>query len=648
MQKSIKITVLVVLLTSVLFAPATSASGKTDSLTASQVGVSSVSTANLLALDLRDCRRLAFSTEEDFVTQGTEPLDGNPIISDGDLLGENCAVCARNKDLVYPFEIKEDIDLGLDAADVVDADGGLVAFSTELDSPNAGQFTAGDLLDTGGTVIPNVALTYLFSVGYDIGLDGIHFVGEQDSIVAFLTEAGSVTRSQWLQSPGNLTEMLTKYDVDIWFSTEGTALTVTTPAFLDGDLLSARTGTIVARNSDILPLTVPAGIPTRGVDFGLDAVSSSRSVNRHNIRFSTEILYEDGISFTDGDVLKYGTGTILHTNWDLIDCFEPEAKFLGLDALSTRLEPVEDDKPHITEIGHIPTGDINGGAVPVGGPGTGLATLTGYQRPFGKWVAIHGSIPSSIYEFRVVYRPVGTSRPITPTEAIGIAVVPGDLWQPDRWDGTSCGNIKVAHFSDADGWFNAANYLLLKGDICSVNLALTVWDSDGLTNDDDHYVIWLQWRETSVGPVIEEPFDHHVQLDNTKPQNMGLDIPGGACTGFTSVTMPITPTGRFDDPHFWRYHLRIFGGNPPDAHSYSIVTYDSDPDVGPTGTSGSYVDLHPVDVNMLSSVVDCCYGVRLWVEDRTIIGSFYPEIDLLPWGLGHENLIEITFDYDAP
>lgn len=277
---------------------------------------------------------------------------------------------------------------------------------------------------------------------------------------------------------------------------------MTNPAFLDGDLLSARTGTIVARNSDILPINVPAGIPTRGVDFGLDAVSSSRFVNRQNIHFSTEILYEDGISFTDGDVIEYGTGAIVHTNWDLVDCFEPKAKFLGLDALFVWLEPVQDDQPHITDIGLISTGDINGGAVAVGGPGTGLATLSGYQRPFGSWVPIHGSIPSSIYEFRVVYRPVGTSRPITPTDAIGIPVVPGEMWQPDLWDGTACGNIKVLHASDAYGWFDAADYLLLKGHICSANLALTVWESDDLANPDGHYVIWLQWRETSVGSTV--------------------------------------------------------------------------------------------------------------------------------------------------
>ena len=98
------------------------------------------------------CQDLAFSTEEDFVTWGPEPPDGNPVISDGDLLSSSaaagCLICARNAELLAVFQVP--FDLGLDAADVIDVEGALVAFSTELDSPNSSpegiQFTAGDLL----------------------------------------------------------------------------------------------------------------------------------------------------------------------------------------------------------------------------------------------------------------------------------------------------------------------------------------------------------------------------------------------------------------------------------------------------------------------------------------------------------------------
>jgi hypothetical protein len=279
------------------------------------------------------CGELAFSTEEDFVTHGPEPADGNPYISDGDLLGKSCIVCARNVDLLMPFDVT--VDLGLDAADVIDAEAFLVAFSTELDSPHGDQFTAGDLLvNAYGVIIPNVALTHPFQVGYDVGLDGLHFVGSEQKIDAFLTairQAG-MSRDDWLQTPSRLSGMLDEYEIDIWFSTEGTWAPVGAAGFLDGDVLSARDGVIVAHIQDLLPPDVPAGIPQRGVDFGLDGVTTDRQGNQEGIHFSTEILYDNERSFTDGDVLLAGSGTVVYTNQGLVACFEPKANFLGLDA----------------------------------------------------------------------------------------------------------------------------------------------------------------------------------------------------------------------------------------------------------------------------------------------------------------------------
>jgi hypothetical protein len=287
------------------------------------------------------CEAFAYSTEEDFETQGPIP-PGGKIISDGDLLSDNGVVCARNNDLAGPFDVNEVVDLGLDAADVIDAASFWVAFSTELDSPNVGQFTAGDLLIVHGTVttvIPNAVLLNPFQVGYDIGLDGVHFVGKKDAIIEFLGKIEGRGRKDW-QTPGELVEALKRYQIDIWFSTEGTASIPGTPGFLDGDLLSA-SGTVIARNADLLPPSVPAGIPDRGVDFGLDAVASKRIEDKGNIHFSTEILYRDEIAFTDGDVLAYNTGVVVYTNWDLIDVFEPRAHFLGLDALHLAPRPEE-------------------------------------------------------------------------------------------------------------------------------------------------------------------------------------------------------------------------------------------------------------------------------------------------------------------
>ena len=276
------------------------------------------------------CLEMAFSTEEDFVTFGPEPPDGNPIISDGDLLGRGCVVCARNADLLRVFQVAT--DLGLDAVDVIGGEAKVIAFSTELDSPNPGQFSAGDLLMTSGAVIPNAALLSQFGLrGGDLGLDAVHFVGETSRIIEFVSYVNEMGPEYWLRS-GALQAALRQFGVDIWFSTEGTAPYPTSPGFLDGDLLSARDGMIVVAGSLLLPAVVPAGLPSRGVDFGLDAVTCDRMGYTKSIYFSTEILYRHGTSFTDGDILLNSAG-IAYTNWDLIGCFEPKASFLGLDAL---------------------------------------------------------------------------------------------------------------------------------------------------------------------------------------------------------------------------------------------------------------------------------------------------------------------------
>jgi hypothetical protein len=296
---------------------------------------STVDQGAVLSLQLDKCIDLAFSTEEEFFTQGPVPPDGNPIISDGDLLAPNGAVCARNRDLVGRFDVIE--DLGLDAVDIIGPDLQLVAFSTELDSPHNRpphiHFTAGDLLATNGAIIPNIALTFPFGVGYDIGLDGVHFIGNEARIIGFLNEARDLGRVHFVTNPGAVGDMLRQWGLDIWFSTEGTGPSPARPGFLDGDLLSARDGIIVAPNSLLLPASVPAGIPDRGVDFGLDAVAGDREEHREMIGFSSEILYNGEPSFTDGDVLLAVNG-VIRTNKDLISAFEPRADFLGLDALS--------------------------------------------------------------------------------------------------------------------------------------------------------------------------------------------------------------------------------------------------------------------------------------------------------------------------
>jgi hypothetical protein len=279
-----------------------------------------------------------FSTEEDFIS-GVAQEDGNPIISDGDLLNSLGMVYMRNYELLNNFQVE--YDLGLDAVDVINTEERLVAFSTELAHPD-GLFTEGDLLITNGAILPNAALLVNFNIplSLNLGLDAVQFIGRYDSIIDFLNEVADIGADEWKENPNLLIEFLNQYDIDIWFSTEGTAPFPDQPLFLDGDLLSASQGIIVASNDMLLHPAVPAGIPHRGVDFGLDAVMmEKREPAPDLIHYSTEILYNsDNLSFTDGDILLLGNGIVIpHT--DLIPGFEPRANFLGLDALAFYIPP---------------------------------------------------------------------------------------------------------------------------------------------------------------------------------------------------------------------------------------------------------------------------------------------------------------------
>ena len=294
--------------------------------------------------NLPACKDLGFSTEEDFLTQGPAPADGNPIISDGDLLGPAHAVCARNAELLAYWKIP--MDLGLDAVDIVSIDPPLVAFSTNLEDP-AHRFTGGDLLATNGTAIPNKVLLTKFQISRDMGLDALQFIGPVQGIIGFLNRTASISRDEWLRNPSLLFDLLGSFKVDIWISTESTQLQGATLPILDGDLLSVGTGTIVVHQADLFAAGVPAGIPARGVDFGLDAVAANRSGDLHTLLFSTDILYRGKPGFTDGDVLRMGGG-IEALNYDLVKSFAPKTTFLGLDALHVNFPTTT------TRLGYLP------------------------------------------------------------------------------------------------------------------------------------------------------------------------------------------------------------------------------------------------------------------------------------------------------
>jgi len=575
--------------------------------------------------ELLKCREFAFSTEEDFKTQGPLPLDGNPIISDGDLLGPQCAVCARNADLM-PVQWEISGDLGLDAADVIDVDTYLVAFSTELDSQpwSPVQFTAGDLLATNGVVIPNQALTGpMWKVPYDIGLDAIHFVGEPPTnIAAFLGAAEQYRRDDWLQNPELLPNMLSEFVVDIWYSTEGTWSPAEGNGFLDGDLLSVRSG-MIAGNADLLPASVPAGIPVRGVDFGLDGATADRYGRKERVHFSTEILYDGEPSFTDGDVLRFDNGVVA-TNYDLIRCFEPRVKELGLDALSVGVPATPECISRITKIGGVDVGDIS----PIDGmvfPGAWPAINA--PVPFGGIIDLEGTICDDVNQFRVVYRKAGSADSWTP-----MPVVDAKNWKVKVddfiWPGPDCYG-KEKWFSDGLGWFSGLDYRHLTEAAlggCNPGLSLTVWEStSAVAGADERYEVVLE-TATSGGTFSDTM--RIVQLDNTKPV-VELEKVAGTCDTFGPGNMPLMVTGRMTDTHFYQYQLTISGDGYTPV-SYTPVAYwdDLTDNVIDTGTTNwaLFQDLHNVTVyDLAGSPVDCGYSVSLTGWDRTLSCGFsYP------------------------
>lgn len=329
------------------------------------------------------CKDGAFSTEEDFVMLQAEPFDGNQYISDGDLLsvippvGAGVGqVCARNRDLTKVF--KQPFDIGLDAVDVFiyenvtnQSTRYVVAFSTELDH-RRNIFSAGDLVFTNGGVIPNEALTFLFNIKQDMGLDAVHFIGDLGNIKKFLAKAaelsplkGTALPTKWLN--GGLQSFLKRYKVDIWFSLEGTWDRPVDKLILDGDVLSAATGTIVAKQSELLPGIGVGPYPTdpriRGVDFGVDGLAALRTGETpadvaKTIYFSTEILKKGELAFFDGDVMQTG-GAIRYVNEQFVVPFVPAVFYLGLDALYL--------SPELLNPGTAPDGGPNGGLIPVPG-----------------------------------------------------------------------------------------------------------------------------------------------------------------------------------------------------------------------------------------------------------------------------------------
>lgn len=625
------------------------------------------------------CAQGAFSTEEDFIARDAPIFDGNPYISDGDMLSFNGQVCMRNHNLTAAWFVGAvGPDLGLDALDLLDSDRPVVAFSTETDDP-AGRFTAGDLLFTPGNAIPNIALVYPFNITWDIGLDGVQFIGKIDNILRFVNSLPNHPREQFLRNPGLLQALLREYNIDIWFSVEGTAFIRAPAQVLDGDLLSAATGTIVFSQAALLPADVPAGLPQRGVDFGLDAVATPRDPDlaRKMLSFSTEILYQgEKRSFTDGDVLLLNDG-ILRANWDLIQPFHPAADFLGLDALSVgSIEPPKE--PNIQKLcgDQRFVSEFNGGLTPINGGGTGLYqgvfTADPRGQPCGLYVPVDGFVPpaAGVSRFRVAYRPNGVLAPpaVDDPATPGIRTrwrlaVPRPFWPFGCFIPPEGSVLEQLLETDSRGWMNAPDWFkaydgTLTGCV-NHNLRLAVWDtnnSQGLgwnpPDPNGHYILWLEWQDG--GGLHREPVEHHLQLDNKLPTIApypdGLQVyvnnPDGsrgsqvvACGDEKTGARQFQIWGQFADDYYSGFRLRVVGGGPPTAIAYFPMPPGArhqwwDPTDGPpglkntdaTGTTPDATTVHLRDIDLAAALgpafTRCCYLLDLWVYDASIRHAF--------------------------
>jgi len=573
-------------------------------------------------------RGVFFSTEEEFVTQGPEPHDGNPIISDGDLLNSAGYVYMRNSELLSVFNVR--FDLGLDAVDVIDVEHRFVIFSTELDHPQ-GMFTAGDLLATNGLIIPNAALLAAFDIprGLDLGLDAVHLKrkGKPEDVIRFLDEVK--------EDPNALMERLQGLPFDIWFSTEGTAPVPNAPGFLDGDLLSAATGTIVLSNFDALPLAVPAGIPDRGVDFGMDAVAilSDLIEQIELLLFSTEI---NGLlpTFTDGDALLEGDGVVFQ-NISLISAFEPKVRDLGLDALS--LAPWWIKQCRFTKVGGVavntgipsPIWDFGAGYVdPPGRPDPGGIGLKDHT--FGNEVSIRGIISDDVVEHRVLFGPEGG-----PASPIIMPRLPDLIWQEFPNPSLS---------TDSYGWMITAQWKSVNSS--SPGLVLVDWNTIqelGITTY-GKYVLTLECKDANENIKICDEL--RVQIDNTVPVPLldGLH----ECKEYKLVNMPLKIEGAIKDDgkNFYAYRLVVFNSSAG-YQEFERRYYHEVPYLDDSGTVPPFpapVELGQLDIPAVYAPKKAPagrYTVFLYAYDRSLRGWFQGNgnfvTDPFPASLGYRN-----------
>jgi hypothetical protein len=413
---------------------------------------------------------------------------------------------------------------------------------------------------------------------------------------------------------------LEKDGIDIWFSTEGTAPVPNAPRFLDGDLLSAGTGTIVLSNADALPLVIPAGIPNRGVDFGMDAVAilSDPIEQIKLLLFSTEI---NGLlpAFTDGDALLRGDGVVFQ-NTVLISAFEPKVKDLGLDALSIGLPPLE--RCRFERVGGVTISSATWDWDDIPPPAAGY--IDPPARPdlvppaleplkdhtFGREVSICGKITDDVVEHRVLFRHEGGGdSPI---------LMPRD---PDLfWRDFPLWSLST---DPVTGWMKTDLWKWVKGTHLNT-LILVDWNTkkEGILYG--KYILTLECKDANGNIKICDELP--VQIDNTVPVPKLSDEL--ECKIFGPNDMPLEVKGaiRDDGNNFYAYRLAVYNFHEG-WKEFERRYYHETPLLDDSGTVG-----HPTPVVLGQLDIPAVYGkkepaggrytVFLYAYDRSLCGGF--------------------------
>lgn len=584
-------------------------------------------------INLAGCKGLWFSTSEDFLSQGRE-LPGGQVVSDGDLLsyeiGGGTRLCARNADLLRVFDI-ERYDHGLDAVEqiFINENAVFIAFSTEIDSVNgAAQFTAGDLLFGNGAVVPNNALLARFDLprSLNLGLDAVHIEGAPREKRELMAKLDGLSVDQLRQNPGLLIELLDSTNTDILFSTEGTPPDVQKPQFLDGDLLSAKMGTIVRSNNDLLP-GLPSGLPSNGVDYGLDAYTPAVDpIEQVPIElFSIEIQAKDG-SISDGDALTVGPGLFLR-NKDLIASLEPRDTDMGLDALAAGTT-VQGCNGFITKISDINVADISQ-----------VTGLFGDQRPFGRDVSIEGVMPgASCPEYNTHEFQVRVSVNGGPELPINHA---GKNWMRDV--APTC-NDNDLYADEVSGWIALTDYWRFAE--CPDKGYLAAWASTSVAGAQTA-VFRVVMREIGMAAeTFSAPVRIRIDNDKPNPVNMALFLPGSPPVQFDNQCkidgmgndVIIDIRGEIADAHFSNYTLS-WNGNGNVGGTVPATLPQSWPpgsaSLNDTGTQPPGTDVALGTLNLTQQwdleldgiddddpLPECGYSIRLVAWDRSRNGNF--------------------------